>query len=328
MAATPAQPPTRHCTQCFELIDSRARKCRYCLSDQDQPTESAVISQWIRSHPTLTISLAAFLYTAFRVYEAADFDVNNMLLILRADGITPILVGVFLVQLPAELILLTLASCWWIYSAASDASTAAAPGQTARLITGSRILPLLVLAALISLSFVIIPWPFYAASLLLIGVSLYASHRLVHAKRSAGPSPASQFRQRLRDIGVLRPLLLALGLGVLSYAVAGPAIWVDAEVITTTDHGKIVGYVIDDSGQWMTILTPTWTGYLRQRNSIMLEENSKITQREPCAITIPQPSFFGIKMYRPIQLWHRWRSGTPVPVLTPLCPHLAQRSSQ
>jgi hypothetical protein len=304
------------------MINSKARICRYCHSDIEVASESQVFSRWLRSHPTLTISLATFLYVTFRVYEAADFDVNNMVRILQASGITPILVGVLLVQLPAELLLLTLAACWWFYSAASDASrTSPASARAEPLLAGSRNLPAFLLGALIALSYVIIPWPFFLMSLLVIGATLLISRRTLRSE-TAQASTASN-RHPAHFI-TLRRSLAALAIVVLVYALGSPAIWVDAESITTTDHGQMVGYVIQDSGGWTTILTPTWTGYLLHGNSVVLEKTANITQRDPCAITIPQPSVFGIKMYRPIQLWHLWTTNTPIPTLSSRCPGQAR----
>jgi hypothetical protein len=293
--------------------------CHYCRSAVRDPGESRVFGDWLRSHSTLTVSLATFLYVAFRVYEAADFDVNNMLRILHANGLSSILVGVLLVQLPAELLLLTLAACWWLYSAASDAALTSHPNGRAHFTAGSRTLPLLLLAALVALSYTIIPWLFFLASLSVIAITIVISFRVMTPKHGPAPPNATPASTRPRRI-TLRRSLLSIGVVVLLYAISGPAIWVDAENITTSDNGNIVGYVIDDSGSWTTILTPTWTGYLHQGNSVTMEETDHIVKREPCAITIPQPSILGIKMYRPIQIWHAWMSHRPVPILTSRCP--------
>jgi hypothetical protein len=165
-----------------------------------------------------------------------------------------------------------------------------------------------------------VSWPFFLLSLLIIGITLATSSRVMKGKRDAtGKRPASRQR-RLAQFITLRRSLAVLAIAVLFYAIGSPAIWVDAEAVTTTDHGEIVGYVIDDGGVWTTILTPTWTGFLHQGNSIVMEKTENITKRELCAITIPQPSVFGLKMYRPIQLWHSWTTHQPVPVLSSRCP--------
>ena len=312
--------PNRQCPQCFEEISSKARICRYCHSDLHVESQSQVLSEWLRAHPTLTISLATFLYVTFRVYQAADFDVNNMLKILQASGITPILIGVLLVQLPAELLLLTLAACWWLHSAASDRSDGSPAGaSTEPLLAGSRALPALLLAILILLSYVIIPWPFFVMSLLVVGSTLLISRRTMKMRSDATTAEPARSRRILVRFITFRRLLLALAVAVLVYAIGSPAIWVDAEMVTTTDHGEIVGYVIADSDGWTTILTPTWTGYLQHGNSVILEKTANITKRQLCAITIPQPSIFGIKMYRPIQLWHAWMNHRSVPTLSSRC---------
>lgn len=312
---------SRHCPECDEIISPRARICHYCRSAIRDPGESQIFSNWLRSHPTLTVSLATFLYVAFRVYEAADFDVNNMLRILHANGLSTILVGVLLVQLPAELLLLTLAACWWLYSAASDAAVTSPSSRRVRhFVAGSRTLPLLLLAILIALSYTIIPWLFFLASLFVIAITIVASYRVMMSKHDHAPPTATTAPTRSRSIVTLRRSFLLIGLAVLFYAISGPAIWVDAENITTTDRGNIVGYVIDDSGPWTTILTPTWTGYLHQGNSVTMEKTDHIVKRQLCAITIPQPSIFGIKTYRPIQIWRAWITHRPVPILTSRCP--------
>jgi hypothetical protein len=315
----PTTTQNRHCPQCFEVISSKARICRYCHSDI-QASESQALSQWLRSHPTLTIALATFLYVTFRVYEAADFDVNNMLRILHASGLTTILIGVLLVQLPAELLLLILAACWWLHSAATDAAQSSPPGTRAEsLLTGSRTSPVLLLGIFIFLSYVIVSWPFFLISLLIVGITLFISRRAMKTRSNTTETkPISRKRGLVRFI-TLRRSLVVLAIAVLFYAIDGPAIWVDAETITTTDHGEIVGYVIDDSGTWTTILTPTWTGFLRHGNSVIMEKAENITKRELCAITIPQPSIFGLKMYRPIQLWQAWITHRPVPTLSSRC---------
>jgi hypothetical protein len=274
---------------------------------REKPSDGELISGWLRSHPSVMISLATFLYVAFQVYKAADFEVNTMLEILQSDGLTSILIGVLLVQLPAELVILASVACWWFVFA--DPEPVAGRGWR-RPVASAQISPAVSLAALAVLAFWIIPWPFVLVSgfLILIAIAPYWAVRRAHSLR--GVTALSRF------------IPAALGTAALLYAISGPVIWAPSESLTTSDNGRIVGYVIAGEGQWTTILTPTWTGYHHSGNTVRLESSDKIKSKELCAIAIAQPKLFGLKLYRPIQLWHALVKGrSTIPgALTPRCP--------
>jgi hypothetical protein len=151
------------CPQCAENIRREATKCRYCQSEISQPSGSAFIGRWIRSHPALAVSLAGFLYVAFQIHKAADFEVMTTVELLRAAGVTAILTGVFRVQLPFELLLLTFAACWWLISAVPATPRKMIGPRSVKhlgwIVKDPRTAPQVILAALLILGFYTSPWP-------------------------------------------------------------------------------------------------------------------------------------------------------------------------
>jgi predicted RNA-binding Zn-ribbon protein involved in translation (DUF1610 family) len=301
----------KRCPQCGEDIRQAATKCRHCAYDFTGPREGEAISRWIRSNPTLTLSLATFLYVSFQIFKAADFEVNTTVELLRAGGLTSILVGVLLQQLPLEIMLLSLAGCWWLISSARGVPAWGA-SDGAR---GSRVIPddprtgpVAFLVAVLVLSFYASPWPLFLLSTVLTTVAVAVAYR-----RREGRRPIGRYTRRIL---VLISVLSFLAL------VQRPTIWVPAEAITTTDHGTIVAFVIADDGTWTTLLTPQWSGYLPTgHNSVARERTENITSRQLCAMYLLEAQLFSrVIRLRPVQIIPAISQRSLQDPLTPRCP--------
>lgn len=300
----------KRCPRCAEEIRREATMCRHCLLPLEDPPSGEFISRWIQANPALTASLATFLYVVFQIYKSGEFEVNTTVELLRAGGITSILVGVLLVQLPVELVLLCLVGCWWLIGVA-PARRVAAPagaGRWPRLTTGdARSTPLVLIGAVLVLSFYTNPWPFF---LLSVGVAAVA---VALAFRPGGGGRAAGHTRRV--IAVL------VGLAFL-ILVQRPTTWAPSESITTEDQRTIVGYVVADDGKWTTVLTPRWTGRLTPGdNSVRRIPTESITRREPCALEFLEARLFDqVLRLRPAQLPGVLRDGALPRPLTPPCP--------
>ena len=293
--------PMKRCPECAEDVRADAFRCRHCQVEFGSPDDGEVINGWIRSHPTIAASLATFLYVAFQIFKAGDFEVNTTVELLRAGGLTSILLGVLLVQLPIELVLLNLAVCWWLLSmpAGRGRTSAGRP-------TGSHRPALAAIGGLLVLSFYVTPWPFFTLSAVLSAAAVHVSTRwLGHARV-------------VRSARVAMAILVATSILVL---VQRPTIWVPAENVTLGPDGTVVAYVISDDGRWTTLLTPQWTGHLRPgANSIVRVPTDRITAREPCAIDFLESRLFSrVLRLRPVQLVRAFSERRLPRPLTPPC---------
>lgn len=291
------------CPRCAEEIREEATRCRFCQADFEPPRNGTAISTWVRSHPAMVVSLATFLYVAFQIHKAADFEVNTTVELLHAGGISTVLVGVLLVQLPIELLLFTLAAGWWLMAVKPPA----APPAT-RPAVDPRTPPKLVLAVLLVLSFYTSPWPMFLISAAVAGFATAIAHRSRRGR-------------------ILQPTYARRALGVLAVVsllilVQRPTIWVPAESVTTTDNGVLVGYVIAEDGQWTTLLTPRWTGRAQPAGgSVFRQSTSRITARQPCAFDFLEAQLFDrVIRLRPAQLVGAIPDGALPESLTPPCP--------
>ncbi len=298
---------TKSCPRCATDIPVAAVVCRHCGHEFDDKSEASLISRWVTTHPTLTLSLATFLYVTFQIYKAADFEVNTAVELIRDGGLTAVLVGVFLVQLQYELMLITIVACFWL-TAAADSSTprglAGISWSPARLRSDERILPKALLVVILTLSFWTVPWPFFV---LMTAATAWAWWL---ADRGHGRRP------RIWTGVHVAAALLFVGL-----LLARPTIWVPAETIVTTNRGTLVGYVVSSGDGWITILTPSWTGHLGSRNSDLIREPAQdVVSRQPCAIDFVEARLFDkVERLRPAQVVSAIAHRALPPTLTPPC---------
>jgi hypothetical protein len=311
----------KSCPRCAEEVREEATMCRFCQYDfEPPPPNGAAVSRWVRSHPTLVVSLVTFLYVAFQIHKAAEFEVNTTVELIHAGGLTTVLIGVLLVQLPIELLLFTLVTAWWVIATTPVPEPAIRPA-TERKPTRSRPVPRLaglagdprtppkaLLVALLVLSFYISPWPMFLLSAAVAAMAVTVAHR-------SGRGRVLGTRYARRAIGVLGAIALLI-------LIQRPTIWVPAESVTTTDHGVIVGYVIAEDGQWTTLLTPRWTGRAQPGGGgVFRQATSRITARQPCAIDFLEARLFDrVVRLRPVQLLGAVPDGALPESLTPPCP--------
>jgi hypothetical protein len=301
---------TKRCPSCAEDIRVEAVRCRHCRSDLPRPGGDAVFRGWIRAHEGLIIALATFLYAALQVYKAADFEVNAMKELLTSAGPTTIIVGAFLIQLPLELLLLSLTCCWWL---TSIARTVRDPDSASRRMLrrgadDARNLPEVVLAALLVMSFFTSPWPFFLLSCALSVISVLLAHSRNAASGAIGLN--------------IRRSIVAVGVFAFIYLVQSPTMWLSIESVTTKDRGTLVGYVVSEDGQWTTILTPRWLGRAAPGDNILTRIRSDtVAAREPCAATMAEARLFSpLLRLRPVQLVPASRQGHLPPPRTRPCP--------
>jgi hypothetical protein len=310
----------KQCPRCAEGVRRDATRCRYCQLDLVDPPSGELIARWIRSNPTLTLSLTTFLYVVFQIYKTGEFEVNTTVDLLRASGLTTILVGVLLGQLPIELLLLSLVACWWLIMNSPPppaASPPTGPPRRPRLTTNDpRTTPLILLGALLVLSFYTCPWPFFLISTILTFVALVVAFR-----RNRNSRPAGTYTRRLIAIMIIGGFIIL---------VQRPTTWAPSESVTTSDRGTIVGYVIADDGRWTTVLTPRWTDRLPSgENSLQVIPTDQIIAREPCAIDFFEARLLSRMLrLRPVQFIEMIGKGVIPQPLTPPCPSIGGMSTK
>lgn len=253
------------------------------------------------------IPIVTFLYVAFQVFKAADFEVNTAAELVRESGISTILIGVVLVQLPMELWIAILVGAGWLVSRGRGAPKPVGQGAG-----GSRLRRVLVTVGLIAavpiaLALAISPWPFVVASLVVLAWAAWVT----------SSPPTARYR---------RPVFLSVNLFAIiasvGYLLSLPTIWMGAEDIQTADHGHMVGYVVSSDDRWTTILTPSWTHRLpAQRNSLVRIDSAEIQSRTLCAIDFQDARAFGFQLHlRSFQLPSLAVKDRPPKPLTPPCP--------
>jgi hypothetical protein len=302
----------KRCPRCAEDVRLEATRCRHCHFELVDPPSGELIRQWIRANPTLTASLATFLYVVFQIYKSGDFEVNTTIELLRAGGLTSILLGVLLAQLPIELALINLVCCWWLIAVTPAGQVGKVPSESGlrtRLATNDpRTTPFVLLGALLVLSFYSSPWPYFLSSLLLSMVT-----GTIALRRNNRSRPAGTYTRRLITVFIFAAFLLLL---------QRPTTWTPSERVTTIDQGTIVGYVIADDERWTTILTPRSTGKLSPgENSVRRISTQQITDRQPCALEFIETRLFPPALrFRSVQIIEVVNKKALPQPLTPPCP--------
>ena len=288
----------RSCPRCAEEIRVEATRCRHCLSDVRDPSHGEVITAWIRSHNTLTLSLITFLVVVFQIYKAAGFEVNSTVELLRAGGLSTIVVGVLLVLLPIELVLLSLAGCWWILAVA-DSVTGRPAIASGRFELDPRAAPMVALASAAALGLWTNPWPLW---LICVAVSTVSVWRAI--RQSDASSGGTRWLRR-----TIAGLAMVFGYLLLQR----PTIWVPAEVLTIEGRGHVVAYVIADDGQWATLLTPD--------HKLLRQDTRRILDRQFCAVEYLEAKLFDRALrLRPVQAVDAIAHGAMPESLTRPCP--------
>jgi hypothetical protein len=298
---------SRRCPRCAEDIRSEAKRCPRCLTDLDKASGTTVA--WLVGNLAIVIPAITFLYVAFQVFKAADFEVNTAVELVRESGISSIFLGVLLVQLPMELWITVLVVLAWLVrreglpgKASGESSTASRRGKLANI-------ALLCLAP-VALALAISPWPLVLLSILVVAWAGWVS--------TTGGGSGQHGRRR--SIFLIVDVIVAIASVV--YLLSLPTIWMAAEDVHTAHHGDVVGYVVSSDDRFTTILVPTWTHRLQKgQNSIIRLDTKEIDSRSPCAIDFQDARAFGFELHlRPFQIPRLLvRSESPKP-LTPACP--------
>lgn len=298
---------TQRCPECAEDIRTEATKCRFCGTRFDELREPELISRWIRTNSTLALSLTTFLFVVFQVAKASGFEVNTIEELLHSSGLASIVIGVLVAQLPLLLMLLSLASSWWILAASrATRLREITPARTSRLdhrtrTADPRIPPLLFLVSLFIVSFYTTPWPLFLFSTAAAVSSSWLSYR-----REAGHPDAQRTDRRVRRA------LVACSLFFLLIMLQRPTIWFASERLDTSEHTTVVGYVINGGDGWVTLLAPD--------HRIIRLRAETIVGRRPCALEFAEGRLFGrVLRLRPIQLPSAVRRGDIPKSLTPAC---------
>ena len=142
-----------------------AKRCPRCLTDLDKANGTTVA--WLVGNLTVVIPTVTFLYVAFQVFKAADFEVNTAVELVRESGITTILVGVLLVQLPMELWITVLVVSAWLVRRNGLPGKASAESRTASRRRKLADIALFSIAP-VALALAISPWPLVALSILVV----------------------------------------------------------------------------------------------------------------------------------------------------------------
>lgn len=297
----------KRCPRCAEEVRAEATRCRFCQYEFDGDTEGVVVNNWVRSHPGVITSVAMFLYVAFQIHKAGDFEVVTTVELLHSASLPTILAGVLLVQLPLELLIVAIAASWWLFAAGTMVDEASTQPRR-HMLTDPRTFPQTVLACVVLMSFYTSPWPFFA---LAFSVGLAATV-LARRRKPYG-----------RRLSMWAPRALATSIALLFLIMVGrPTTWVPAEAVTTAGGETIAGYVVSADGDWTTVLTPKWTNRLEPgQNSLRRVPTKDVVARETCRFSFSDnENFADMTRLRTLQLITVVFGG-PHPVgLTPPCP--------
>ena len=133
-------------------------------------------------------------------YKVGDYE--NATELLRDSGISTILVGVFLTELPLLLVLFGVACCWWLISVARTESLYPVSAQAVE--SGERPRPrpnprrtlvLLVMGIVLLLEFYLSAWPFFVLSALLLVITLVVTRGRPEAPTTGAGSPGGCSRR-------------------------------------------------------------------------------------------------------------------------------------
>jgi hypothetical protein len=302
----------RICPRCAEEVRYAAIVCRHCRFEFDATPDTQRYGRFFTAHATLAVSVAAFLYAVFQAYKVSDFEQPGEL--LRSAGLTTILVGVFLVELPLIVILGVLGMCWMLISAARSERVLARygpSGERSRVPSDPRTVPTFLIAALLVIAFYTTPWTIFLLSLVIYIGTLLIAYRRHRRERALGR--------------YTRWLIVVVALFFAYFLLEREAIWVPEETVVTTNQGTIVAFVIQADETWTTLLTPQWAGIHRpDRDIVSRIRTTDVITREPCARDYFEGSYLPRSArLRPVQLWSVYvvNHGVLPEPLTPRCPY-------
>lgn len=228
---------------------------RHCICNTVDVSERNHISpvrKIIANHFALVATTALFVFVAIRILVVAGMQPPTALAIMSSAGAVQVTLGVMVASFWVLPALGFLIGVKWLILARGE------PGQGAM--------------GLIALSFISMilfaPWK-SALMITALAIALEASDFVFERWR-----------------GINRDLVSGSGMMVLALAffvfLASPAVWLPAEVLTvqeedSSEHTQIVGYVLNDSEGWASILTEATRVVLRV-------SSTSVKQRDICAI--------------------------------------------
>lgn len=199
-------------------------------------------SSWVKDHLSFVASLVFFLLLGMKVMLVSGFDSATALEVLATSGPVSVAVGAFVSEAPAFSFLLLLTTLHWLeheYPTASlmQAMVAAFLGSLALIFT-IMLYPLM--------------W------LVLWTVTIYVLRRS-RQRAADDSSPAGETdpaEDMAPDRWFTQPRLMGVVLGLtLSLQVLIGRMWLPTETLTLDSDERIVAYVLEDEGPWLTYLT-------------------------------------------------------------------------